>query len=130
MIRNLCKSMTTNLLRNLLFSSSLQFKFAVEQSKYFRPKDSVEDFIKMHHFDYKMSNEHYKLKICPFCKKPHNNDGSNLYVLNVHKNSGVFFCFRCNAKGSWFDFKKSVLGINVHPLIGSDDGEYSSPVRK
>lgn len=53
------------------------------------------------------------IKYCMFCRKPHNNDPTNLWVLNLKPNSGAFFCFRCGTRGSWFDFKKNLMGTGV-----------------
>ena len=46
---------------------------------------------------------------CPFCKKPHYEDRTNLYTCNIESTKGVFHCFRCGDKGSWFDFKNKVM---------------------
>eukprot|EP00347_Sterkiella_histriomuscorum_P022319 403330901 len=46
---------------------------------------------------------------CPFCIKPFHNDPSNLNTCNINSVNGVYNCFRCNTKGSWYDFKNKVV---------------------
>ena len=47
----------------------------------------------------KNSEEYIKLKYCPLCPKPHNDDPTNLNTMNVHKDKLVYNCFRCGSKG-------------------------------
>ena len=64
---------------------------------------------------------------CPLCRKPHYNEKTNLYTLNIHKWKGCFFCFRCGAKGSWFDLRKSLSSIQVVD-IGHMEGRSMDPL--
>lgn len=57
-------------------------------------------------------------KFCPFCPKHHHEQLDNMWTLNIKPNSGAFFCFRCGSKGSWIDFKNSILG-DASQYIGS-----------
>ena len=61
-------------------------KFFINQSKFYRPKISVEQLLNQHQIEY--SDSHgptLRIKYCPFCKKSHHNDPSNLNVLAVNK---------------------------------------------
>ncbi|KAA8496674.1 hypothetical protein FVE85_0403 [Porphyridium purpureum] len=40
------------------------------------------------------------VKNCPFCH-PIKGMPDNQYKLNIHREKGVFFCFRCGAAGNW-----------------------------
>ena len=84
-----------------------------------RPAEIL-DFLKVHRMEYKERDTGYSIKYCPFCPKPHNDKADNLYKLGVHKTSGCFFCFRCNSKGSWYDFKKH-LSSDSESRLSSDD---------
>ena len=49
--------------------------------------------------------EELAVRVCPLCSKPHNNKADNLYKLYISRATGQFYCHRCGASGSWFDFK-------------------------
>eukprot|EP00750_Incisomonas_marina_P007637 INCI15017.5.p2 GENE.INCI15017.5~~INCI15017.5.p2 ORF type:complete len:656 (+),score=82.53 INCI15017.5:118-2085(+) len=49
--------------------------------------------------------ERLTVKECPFCH-PTRGKPDNLWKLYVRRQDGAFFCHRCGASGSWFDFKK------------------------
>jgi hypothetical protein len=36
-----------------------------------------------------------------------------MYRLNINKENGMYYCFRCTSKGSWIDFRGKILGVNV-----------------
>jgi hypothetical protein len=63
--------------------------------------------------DFRITNSHVVLKECLFCSKPTNGKSDNQYKLYIHNGSGAYFCHRCGAKGSWYDFKSSVGGFSV-----------------
>lgn len=46
-----------------------------------------------------------------FCTKPHYNDKTNLFTLSLNKEMGMFYCHRCTSRGSWLDFKSTILGV-------------------
>jgi hypothetical protein len=76
----------------------------------YKPKIPVYQFLDAHQLDYAESTTTFKIKYCPFCPKPHNEEKTNLYVLNVHKEYGYYKCFRCSASGSWLQFREKILG--------------------
>lgn len=65
----------------------------------------VADLLKAKKLEFHEREHDYAVKYCPFCNKPHHNNPTNLYKLNIQKDSGCFFCFRCGSKGSWYDLK-------------------------
>ncbi|KRX04592.1 P-loop containing nucleoside triphosphate hydrolase [Pseudocohnilembus persalinus] len=46
---------------------------------------------------------------CPFCHKGTDNP-SNQYKLEINIDTGLFNCFRCNAKGNWYEFTQLFEG--------------------
>ena len=55
-----------------------------------------------------------------FCLKPSGTDKSdNQYKLSISMGvpgdvgGGTYYCYRCNSKGSWYDFKNLVNGVKV-----------------
>ena len=44
------------------------------------------------------------LKYCPLCSKPHNDDITNMWTLNIKSENGIYFCFRCGNYGNWTNF--------------------------
>lgn len=70
--------------KSLIF---VQNKFFIDQSKFYRPKISVEQLLNQHQIEYSggTNGSVLRIKYCPFCKKSHNNDPSNLNVLVVNK---------------------------------------------
>lgn len=61
----------------------------------------------------KVTTTHVQIKECPFCTKPTNNKQDNFYKLYISIGNGMYYCFRCGSKGSWYDFKRNVGGFNV-----------------
>ena len=74
-------------------------------------KDDMENYFKKEKIAWKhgTSDSLFVLKECPDCPD-HKNHLSNLWKLNFYS-SGRYFCHRCRAKGSWFDFKKKRKGL-------------------
>lgn len=60
-----------------------------------------------------MTRQHVILRECPFCNKPTNEKADNFYKLYIMIGGGAYFCHRCGAKGSWYDFKKHFGGFDV-----------------
>ena len=84
-------------------------------SKHFRLRPGeVENFLTTHGLIFKLSNEEIVVKYWPLCTKPHKNEATNMWTLNIESHIGVFNCFRWGMKGSWFDFKRLVSG-NMDP---------------
>lgn len=51
------------------------------------------------------------------CNKPTGTDQpDNQYVLNVKASGGVWFCHRCQSRGSWYDLKRAFGGVGVQSL--------------
>jgi len=63
--------------------------------------------------DFRVTGSHVVFKECPFCAKPTNGKADNFYKLYVKIGNGTYFCHRCGAKGSWFDFKSQIGGFGV-----------------
>lgn len=61
-------------------------------------------------FKYKEYCGQIVLKFCPLCDKPHKNQVSNMWTLNIKGSNGVFMCFRCGKYGSWNDFVRQLIG--------------------
>jgi len=36
-----------------------------------------------------------------------------MYKLYINIVNGMYFCYKCGAKGSWFDFKRELGGFEV-----------------
>ena len=62
------------------------------------------------------------VKVCKLCSKGNRQNADNLWKLRVYQN-GAFNCFRCSAKGSWFQLKQRVQAKDV--IIG-DSGAADS----
>ena len=59
---------------------------------------------------YRQTPTHVVLAECPFCPKPTGGKPDNMYKLYVATGSGTYYCHRCGAKGSWFDFCRRLAG--------------------
>ena len=62
--------------------------------------------------DFRITSSHVVVKECIFCSKPTNGKADNQFKLYISK-EGAYFCHRCGAKGSWYDFKSAVGGFTV-----------------
>lgn len=60
------------------------------------------------------------------CPKPHNDDYTNMYTMNIKQATGVYHCFRCASKGNWYDFKDKVMqrfyGKSLEQLVSDGSG--------
>jgi hypothetical protein len=64
-------------------------------SRHFRLRPGeVEQFLNSSSLAFKQAGDQVKVKYCPLCPKDHKNDPTNLFVLNIESNVGVFHCFR------------------------------------
>jgi twinkle protein len=70
----------------------------------------------------KTTREHVIIKECPFCEKPTGGRADNQYKLYVSLGGGAYFCHRCGAKGSWYDFKMKLGGFEVVGIDGQSQG--------
>ena len=52
------------------------------------------------------------MKICPLCEKPHNNEITNMFTLNIQLILQVFHCFRCGASGHFKQFIYQLAGVS------------------
>ena len=93
-------------------------------SKHYRTRENeVQDFLQSRNIASREANRDFvSVRECIFCPKPHNNDPSNLYKLNVHKHSGSYRCFRCDATGNWFSLKMAFNGNHEAPSAQSLGG--------
>jgi hypothetical protein len=86
-----------------------------------RPQE-VALFLQTHKIMYKEQNSNFTLRYCPLCLKPHNNEYSNMYTMGIQSATGVYHCFRCGAKGNWFQFKDHIMqrfyGTSLGELVG------------
>jgi twinkle protein len=60
--------------------------------------------------DFRITPTHIQLRTCPICAKPTKDMPDNLYKLYVSVGSSAYYCHRCSAKGSWYDFKNRLGG--------------------
>lgn len=61
--------------------------------------DKVYQLLSAMELDPRQTHDHIKLKICPVCPKPHNDDPTNFNTMSIHKEKLVYHCFRCGNKG-------------------------------
>lgn len=61
--------------------------------------DKVNELLENLNLEPKVSESEIKLKYCPLCPKPHNDDPTNFYTLNISKLKNLYHCFRCASKG-------------------------------
>ena len=70
--------------------------------------------------DYRQTAKHVVLRECPLCVKPTHDKADNLWKCYICSSTGAYFCHRCGASGSWFDWKLKFspgnqLGATVDP---------------
>ena len=73
--------------------------------------------------DTRASNTHVQLRECPFCPKPTMGKADNMFKLYVQIGGGAYFCHRCGAKGSWYDFKMKLGGYDVTDAMGNSSSQ-------
>jgi twinkle protein len=88
------------------FSSFMNFnKVTTEQ---------IVKFLKENNIDFKIrSSGQLVTRICPLCTKPHKNETSNMWTLNLKAPEGAFYCFRCGQHGGWSSFVSHVIGEEI-----------------
>jgi hypothetical protein len=67
----------------------------------------IDEFSVIQYFErkkmiYKIQGNEIVVKYCPLCPKPHGDKLDNLWKLYFERSSGVYFCHRCQARGSWY----------------------------
>jgi hypothetical protein len=67
----------------LLKRASFGFVSLAVPFKKQRSRPNVEEFLNAHNLEYKTTDTGYILKYCSFCSKPHKDDPSNLYRINI-----------------------------------------------
>lgn len=84
----------------------------------------VESYLKRTRLEYRRSGDFETVKECPFCHDT-KNDPSNMYALKISTISGYYKCFRCGAKGSWFNFKRR-LGFGNEDITSMQSSKRNS----
>jgi len=79
-------------------------------SNYFKfDPETIHNYLNRKQFKFTFSpvTQKVNVQICPFC---HDTKGKqdNQWKLYINGVSGTYMCFRCSAKGSWFDFQKKL----------------------
>src|SRR4051812_37537177 len=69
--------------------------------------ESVVRTLNREKIDFRENGKDYGIKICPFCPTG-TDEPSNQYKLYIRKLDGVFHCFRCKSKGTWFQFLQKI----------------------
>lgn len=88
--------------------------------------DTVSSFLSNHLLphtahDLRCNSTHIIVRVCPFCSKPHNDKLDNMFKLYIQLGTGAFICHRCNASGSWYDFKRRIASYDV--VEAATDGD-------
>lgn len=68
-------------------------------------RDEIISFLKRKSLDFKQSGDQITIRECPFCHDIKGEE-SNRWTLGIKASSGAHNCFRCQAQGSWYEFKK------------------------
>jgi len=70
-------------------------------------------------------NDKLRVKYCPLCPKPHNNDPSNFNTLLIY-NKGIYQCYRCGNRGN-FTYLYKILKRKYDIQVGlNSSGRESS----
>lgn len=95
--------------------------------------DKVFELLESKNYEPSMSEEYIKVKICPMCTKPHNDDPTNFHTMNIHKEKMVFNCFRCGCKGHLATLIKKINAGSTSGMLSgassmteSEDFKYTS----
>jgi hypothetical protein len=64
-----------------------------------------------------------RLRECPFCPKPHNNQPTNLNSLVIAPSYASYHCHRCAASGNWGQLERAMqaLGYAAEAAGGKED---------
>jgi len=78
-------------------------------------KESIYQVLESSNLEPKYESENIRVKYCPLCPKPHNDEMSNLNTMLIRDN--FYQCFRCGSKGNVkFLFKKIGKSTNYHKV--------------
>jgi twinkle protein len=77
----------------------------LERKKYFKTSDIsmetiFEIFTKCKLYP-KYQGQDIRLKYCPVCPNPHNDDQTNLHTCVLYKDNLIYYCFRCGRRGKF-----------------------------
>ena len=56
----------------------------------------------------RLHNDNIRLKYCPICPKPHNEDSTNLNTFILYKTDLIYNCFRCGHRGKFTALLKTM----------------------
>ena len=94
-------------------------------SSYYEVSDSdIVNALKRKNINSKTTGDHIVACNCPFCS-PTKGKIDNLWKLYIKRGDGAYFCHRCGAKGSWFDFK-SKIGMHNSGAGGNNRSQYGN----
>ena len=62
-----------------------KLRYFIHQSKFYKPQIPVEQLLLQSQVDFNDSSTTFRVKYCPLCPKPHRDDPTNMYTLNVNK---------------------------------------------
>lgn len=85
----------------------------------------INDYCQSHGLQVKSNATHVMIRECPFCTKPTRGQLSNLYKLYIESSTGAYFCHRCGASGSWYDFKAKMNHHGGHSIHASSTSSSS-----
>ena len=138
--QNIIGSLTPQHRRNDGLTNLSLHQVTISRSKVFVSKhnqslnvtsNQITDYCNNHGFsttDLRTTNAHVILRECPFCPKPTAGKADNMFKLYVQIGGGAYFCHRCGAKGSWYDFKMKLGGFEVVDALGRSTAPTSSPM--
>ena len=69
---------------------------------------AVHGYLERRGLAYRDTPTHTIVRGCPLCGKPHGDRADNLWKLYIRRKDGAYFCHRCGAGGSWYDFKRKL----------------------
>jgi twinkle protein len=76
------------------------------------PLAEITDWLKYRELEHRVQGGEVNLKQCPFCH-PTGGKIDNLWKLYLGAGAagGAYYCHRCAAQGSWYDFRRKVAGV-------------------
>lgn len=105
-MRQCLRSSKLSTVNSRQFSSFLNFKRVTP--------DQILHFFKENNIEYKIrSGGQIVAKYCPLCPKPHKNEVTNMWTLNVKSSDGAFYCFRCGEHGGWSTLVSKLIGEEI-----------------
>jgi twinkle protein len=78
------------------------------------PLAEITDWLRHRELDYRVQGGEVNIKQCPFCH-PTGGKIDNLWKLYLGAGAagGAYYCHRCAAQGSWYDFRRKVGGLEL-----------------